>query len=151
MDSEPTVPYGGSRRGGIAMTVSYEVLGFYAALVVWAVLLGFAVKQKSYRTFLGFGIAILLFLNIRYLVTGSANGIANFIGIYDVFDNIGLGSNESAAALAQCPDNACTVWGDRYVNHQSWGVAFYDRFANGRRCAPTCCTPTSSSTPSRSC
>ena len=113
------------------MTVAYEVLGFYVALVIWAVLLAVAVKRGSYRTFLGFGIAILLFLNVRYLVTGSANGIANFIGIYDVFDNIGLGSNDEAAALAQCPDNACTVWGDRYVNHQSWGVAFYDRFANG--------------------
>lgn len=113
------------------MTIAYEVLGFYVALVVWAVLLVIAVKQKSYRTFLGFGIAILLFLNIRYLVTGSANGIANFIGIYDVFDNIGLGRTEGAAALATCPDNACSVWGDRYVNHQSWGVAFYDRFANG--------------------
>lgn len=113
------------------MTVSYEVLGFYAALVVWAGLLGVAVKQRSYRRFLAFGIAILLFLNVRYLVAGSANGIANFIGIYDVFDNIGLGRDDGAAALARCPENACTVWGDRYVNHQSWGVAFYDRFANG--------------------
>lgn len=113
------------------MTVAYEVLAFYGALVVWTVILGFALKRRSYRTFLGFGVAILLFLNIRYLTTGSANGIANFIGIYDVFDNIGLGRTEGAPALAQCADNACTVWGDRYVNHQSWGVAFYDRFANG--------------------
>ena len=113
------------------MTVAYEVLAFYGALVVWAVLLVYAMKRRSYTPFLGFGVAILLFLNVRYLTTGSANGIANFIGIYDVFDNIGLGRSEGAPALAQCADNACTVWGDRYVYHQSWGVAFYDRFANG--------------------
>lgn len=113
------------------MPVAYEVLGFYVALVVWLVLLGLAIKNRSFGKFLGFGVAILLFLNIRYLTTGSANGIANFIGIYDVFDNIGLGRNEGAPALAQCADNACSVWGDRYPNHQSWGVAFYERFANG--------------------
>ena len=113
------------------MTVAYEVLAFYGALVVWVVLLAYAIKRRSYKTFLGFGVAILLFLNVRYLTTGSANGISNFIGIYDVFDNIGLGRSEGAPALAQCADNACTVWGDRYVYHQSWGVAFYDRFANG--------------------
>lgn len=113
------------------MTIAYEVLAFYGALAVWAVLLGVGLKRRSYRTFLGFGVAILLFLNIRYLTTGSANGIANFIAIYDVFDNIGLSRTEGAPALAQCADNACSVWGDRYVYHQSWGVAFYERFANG--------------------
>ena len=48
-----------------------------------------------------------------------------------MFDNLGLGREEGAPALAQCVDNACTVWGDRFVNHPSWGVAFHDRFLNG--------------------
>ena len=30
-----------------------------------------------------------------------------------------------------CPENTCSVWGDTYTNHPAWGVAFYDRFANG--------------------
>lgn len=111
--------------------VSYDVLATYAALVVWIVLLVVAVKRSSYRLFLGFGVLILLAMNVRYFIEGSAGAIANFIGIYDVFDNIGLGRTEGAAALSTCPDNACTVWGDRYVNHPSWGVAFHDRFANG--------------------
>ena len=47
-----------------------------------------------------------------------------------VFDNIGLDRTEGAPALAPCVDNACTVWGDRYTQHPSWGVAFHDRFLN---------------------
>ncbi len=77
------------------------------------------------------GIAILLVLNVRYLVSGVGVAIPAFVGIYDVFDNLGLGRDEGAPALAQCVDNACSVWGDRYTNHPSWGVAFYDRFVNG--------------------
>ncbi len=83
------------------------------------------------RAFLGWGIVILLFLNVRYFIEGPPAAIAFFIGIYDVFDNLGLGRQEGAPALAQCVDNACTVWGDRFVNHPSWGVAFHDRFLNG--------------------
>ena len=109
----------------------YEVLAFYVALVVWIGLLVLALRRESYRSFLWFGVGILLVLNIRYLVSGSAVGIANFISIYDVFDNLGLASDEGAPALAQCADNACSVWGDRYQFHPSWGVAFFDRFANG--------------------
>jgi len=113
------------------MTIAYDVLGFYGALIVWAVLLVVGLKQSRYGLFLGFGIAILLFLNVRYFIEGQAAAIAFFIGIYDVFDNLGLDRTEGAAALGTCVDNACTVWGDRYVNHPTWGVAFHDRFANG--------------------
>ena len=113
------------------MTVAYDVLVLYVALVVWAVLLVVSVRRRSYVPFLGFGVLILLVLNVRYFIEGPPAAIAFFIGIYDVFDNLGLGRTEGAPALATCVDNACTVWGDRYVNHPSWGVAFYDRFLNG--------------------
>lgn len=66
-------------------------------------------------------------------IDGSTGAIAFFIGIYDVLDNLGLSNSESAASMTACPDNACTVWGDTYMQHPSWGVAFYDRFANGPR------------------
>jgi len=33
--------------------------------------------------------------------------------------------------MATCPNNECSVWGERFVQHQSWGVAFHDRFLNG--------------------
>jgi len=52
-------------------------------------------------------------MNVRYLIEGAPVAIAFFIGIYDVLDNIGLQSGQTAAALATCPDNACTVWGAR--------------------------------------
>lgn len=112
------------------MTIAWDVLGVYAALFVWAVVLVVGLRRKSYQPFLMFGILILLFLNGRYFVEGQTAAIAFFIGLYDVFDNLGLARDEGAPALAQCAENACTVWGDRYVNHPSWGVAFYDRFAN---------------------
>ncbi len=113
------------------MTIAYDVLVLYAFLAVWAVLLVQALRRQRYGRFLGFGIVILLALNIRYFIEGPPAAIAYFIGIYDVFDNLGLGRTEGAPALANCVDNACTVWGDRFVNHPSWGVAFYDRFLNG--------------------
>lgn len=103
----------------------------YGALAVWATLLVAALRTRSFRAFLGMGILILVALNARYLISGVGVSIPSFVGIYDVFDNIGLGSDEGAAALSSCPDNACSVWGDRYTNHPSWGVAFYDRFING--------------------
>lgn len=112
------------------MPIAYDVLVFYGLLVIWAVLLANGVRSGNYRWFLGFGVLIALGLNIRYFIEGQAASIAFFIGIYDVFDNLGLDRGDSAPALAQCVDNACTVWGERYENHPSWGVAFYDRFAN---------------------
>jgi Predicted membrane protein (DUF2306) len=113
------------------MHLPFGVLAIYGALVVWAALLVLDLKRISFGRFLGFGIALMLVLNVRYLIEGAANSIAFFIGIYDVLDNLGVASSQSAPALAKCPDNACTVWGDYYLNHPSWGVAFYERFANG--------------------
>lgn len=104
------------------------ILLMYLALVVWVGLLVHAYRRGSYWLFAVFGIGIMLVLNIGYFVNGVPDSIAFFIGIYDVLDNLGT---TGAPALASCPDNACSVWGDRYLNHPSWGVAFYDRFANG--------------------
>ena len=113
------------------MALPLGVLAVYGSLAVWAGLLFYGVKRGSFGPFLLFGIALLLVLNVRYLIEGAPNAIAFFIGIYDVLDNFGVASSEGAAALARCPDNACTVWGDRYLNHPSWGVAFHERFLNG--------------------
>ena len=111
--------------------MAYDVLVLYGALVVWVALLIGGVRKRRFWPFVGFGILLMLVLNVRYFIEGPPAAIAFFVGIYDVFDNLGLSSDEGAPALAQCVDNACTVWGDRYVNHPSWGVAFYDRFVNG--------------------
>ena len=104
------------------------ILLMYLALVVWVGLLVHAYRRGSYWLFAVFGIGIMLVLNVGYFVNGVPDSIAFFIGIYDVLDNFGT---TGAPALASCPDNACSVWGDRYLNHPNWGVAFYDRFANG--------------------
>ncbi len=113
------------------MTIAYGVLAVYLALLVWAVLLVVGFRRNDFKPFLGFGVLIALALNVRYFVEGQPAAIAFFIGIYDVFDNVGLGRTEGAPALATCVDNACTVWGERFVNHPSWGVAFHERFLNG--------------------
>jgi hypothetical protein len=113
------------------MDLPLGVLAFYGTLVVWLALLVRGMKRRSFAPFLMFGIALLLVLNGRYLIDGATDSIAFFIGIYDVLDNLGVADSEGAAALARCPDNACTVWGERYLNHPSWGVAFHDRFLNG--------------------
>lgn len=107
------------------------VLSVYGALVVWAVLLVHGVRKQSFRPFLIFGIALMLFLNIGYFVNGIPASIASFIGIYDVLINLGLAENTEAAAISTCANNACTVWGSTYTQHPAWGAAFYDRFANG--------------------
>jgi hypothetical protein len=104
------------------------ILAMYIALAVWVGLLVQAYRKGSYWLFAIFGIGILLVLNVGYFINGVPDSIAFFIGIYDVLDNLGT---NGAPALASCPDNACSVWGDRYTNHPSWGVAFHDRFANG--------------------
>lgn len=113
------------------MTIAWGIIGFYGAIAVWMATLVIGFRSRRFGPFLAVGIAIALFLNIGYFVKGQASSIAYFVGIYDVFDNIGLGRTEGADALATCVDNTCSVWGDRYVNHPSWGVAFYDRFAAG--------------------
>ena len=113
------------------MDLAWGVLAVYGALAVWGGLLALGFKRRAFGPFLWFGIALLLVMNVRYFIDGSAGAIAFFIGIYDVLDNLGLSDTESAAAMATCPDNACSVWGDTYLQHPSWGVAFYERFANG--------------------
>ncbi len=112
------------------MEIAWDVIGVYVALGVWVATLVHGVRTKRYWPFLLFGLAIAVYLNSRYFIEGQADGIAYFVGIYDVFDNVGLSADEGAPALAMCADNACTVWGDRYLHHPAWGVAFYERFAN---------------------
>ena len=110
------------------MPMPVDVLAFYGLLAVWAALLVVAVRRRSFTAFLGFGLALMVLLNLRYFLAGQPAGIRFFIGLYDTFDNLGLGRGEGAPALRQCDGNACTVWDARYSYHPSWGVAFYDRF-----------------------
>lgn len=110
------------------MDPAVQVLVFYGGLVAWTALLALGLRRRSWEAFLGFGIVLLLALNVRYFIEGATGGIAFFIAIYDVLDNLGINANDPPAALAACPDNACTVWGDRYTQHPSWGVAFHERF-----------------------
>jgi len=117
--------------GEADMEIPYGVIAIYCALAVWFVLLVQGFRKRAFRAFLLFGVGLLLYLNGRYLIEGVPGGIAFFIGIYDVLINIGLSDTDSAAALSKCANNACTVWGDRFVNHPSWGTAFYERFASG--------------------
>lgn len=112
------------------MELPLGVLGVFAGLAIWAVLLVIGMRSGRYGPFLIFGLGLMLFLNVRYVVEGSTAGIAFFIGIYDVLINIGLGAAIPGAMMA-CEGNACTVWGDTYTTHPAWGVAFYERFANG--------------------
>lgn len=107
------------------------VIVVFGALGVWAALLALGTRSKRWGMFLGFGILLMLYLNLRYFIDGAPSSIAFFIGIYDVLDNVGLSSSDTVDGMAPCVDNACTVWGDRYQQHPSWGVAFHDRFLNG--------------------
>lgn len=116
------------------MTLPIGVLAFYGALVVWFGLLAMGLRRRRYGAFLVFGVVLLVVLNGRYFVDGAANSIAFFNGIYDVLHNAGVPDTAGAAkpaALATCPGNACSVWGDRYQTHPSWGVAFHERFSTG--------------------
>lgn len=108
-----------------------DVLMVYFALLIWTVLAVRDFKHHTYTATIVWGTLILLSLNIRYLIEGAPSGIAFFVSIYDLFDNLGLTAAESAPALATCPANECSLWGERYLNHSSWGVAFHDRFLNG--------------------
>ena len=119
------------RKGGDKMPIPFGVIAVYCALVVWTGLLLAGLKRGAFGAFLVFGIALLVVLNARYAIERAPNSIAFFIGIYDVPDNFGASDPSSAAALATCPNNQCTVWGDLYQYHPSWGVAFYERFLHG--------------------
>ncbi len=108
-----------------------DLLMVYAGLVIWLILGIRDFKRGTFTATIVCGTVILLAINLRYVLDGVPNGIAFFISIFDVFDNLGLATGEAARAMATCPNNECSVWGERYVQHQSWGVAFHDRFLNG--------------------
>ena len=66
-----------------------SVMGFYGAVALWAVLIArSAFKPKQWPLIAGFGLVLLLFLNVRYLIEGVPAGIAFFISLYDFFDNV---------------------------------------------------------------
>ncbi|MBE1285037.1 MAG: hypothetical protein GJ676_17120 [Rhodobacteraceae bacterium] len=113
------------------MALPIGVMSVFAALVVWACLAVYAVMRGKFLPVMLFGVVLMLYLNLGYVVNGPAAAIANFVGIYDVLINLGLTDPATANAVLTCPDNSCSVWGDTYTNHPAWGVAFYDRFANG--------------------
>jgi Predicted membrane protein (DUF2306) len=110
------------------MTFPIGVIAVYVALVAWLVLLVLGMRTRRYGWFIGFGIALMLVLNVRYLVEGAPAGIAFFIGIYDVLNNLGLAPNAQVAGMTGCVDGQCSVWGERFAMHTTWGVAFYERF-----------------------
>ncbi|MEX0339620.1 MAG: hypothetical protein AB3N11_11335, partial [Arenibacterium sp.] len=113
------------------MALPLGVISVFAALIVWSALAVYGVVRRKFLPAILFGVALMLALNIGYVINGPVASIANFIGIYDVLINLGLSDASAAAAVMTCPDNSCTVWGDTFVAHPAWGVAFYDRFANG--------------------
>jgi hypothetical protein len=106
-----------------------SVLGFYGAILIWAVLIarGFS-SPRRWPAIAVFGLLLLLFLNIRYLIEGAPSGIAFFISLYDFFDNLGLSRGDAPLAMTTCANNACSLWGSTFELHQTWGVAFFDRF-----------------------
>jgi hypothetical protein len=106
-----------------------SVLGFYGAILIWAVLIarGFS-SPRRWPAIAVFGLLLLLFLNIRYLIEGAPSGIAFFVSLYDFFDNLGLSRGDAPLAMTTCANNACSLWGSTFELHQTWGVAFFDRF-----------------------
>jgi len=110
------------------MTFPIGVIAVYVALAVWLALLVLGVRRRRYGWAIGFGVALMLVLNVRYLVEGAPAGIAFFIGIYDVLNNLGLAPDSQVAGMTACADGGCSVWGERFAMHTSWGVAFYERF-----------------------
>ena len=106
------------------MTMPFGLVVFFSALIIWFALLVLGFKRRAFGPFVVFGIVFMALMNVRYLIEGAPAAIAFFIGIYDVLDNLGLRAGEGAAALASCPSNACSVWGDTYLTHPSWGTRF---------------------------
>ena len=111
------------------------VLSIFAALALWTALAVYGVLTRRFLPALGFGVALMLALNIGYVINGPVASIANFIGIYDVLINLGL--PQSAAAVMPCADNACTVWGTGSPSTQpgAW------RFTTASPMAPRCARP----------
>ena len=110
------------------MTFPIGVIAVYVALAVWLVLLVLAIRKRRYGWVIGFGIALMLALNVRYLIEGAPAGIAFFIGIYDVLNNVGLAPNAQVGGMTGCVEGQCSAWGERFALHTTWGVAFYERF-----------------------
>ena len=110
------------------MTYPMGVLAVYVALAAWLVLLVQGIRRRRYGGFIAFGIGLMLMLNVRYLVEGAPAGIAFFIGIYDVLNNLGLATGAQVAGMTGCAGGECSAWGERFDLHTSWGVAFYERF-----------------------
>ena len=108
-----------------------NVLVIYAALAVWLLVFAYDLRRRQFSPSIYFGVGLMLYLNIGYFLAGASASIANFVAIYDVLINVGLVSADEAAAVTTCANNACSVWGDTFTNHPAWGVAFYERFANG--------------------
>ncbi len=113
------------------MAVPIGVVSVFVGLAIWVCLAVYVVLRGRFLPVLLFGIALMLYLNLGYVIYGPADSIANFVGIYDVLINFGLSDPATASAISTCPDNSCSVWGETYTYHPAWGVAFYDRFANG--------------------
>ena len=108
-----------------------ETLIFYVALFLWAALLLHGMRNSKWQGFTLMGIGLMLALNVGYFIRGQGDAIAFFVSIYDLLDNLGVSSQgELPAALATCPDNACSI-ATNYDTHPAWGVAFHERFANG--------------------
>ena len=122
-----------------------SVLGFYGAVALWAVLIARGVfKPKQWPLIAGFGLVLLLFLNVRYLIDGAPAGIAFFISLYDFFDNLGLSAGEvpsamgtafAAASVPAAPSNASDGdFGGVHVSSSGRGFAVV-----GGRMGSRCC------------
>ena len=80
-----------------------SVMGFYGAVLVWGALISRGLfRPKQWPLIAGFGLVLLLFLNIRYVLEGAPAGIAFFISLYDFFDNLGLPAGEVPSAMTTC-------------------------------------------------
>jgi Predicted membrane protein (DUF2306) len=110
------------------MALPIGVIAVYVALALWLVLLVLGIRRRRYGGFIVFGIGLMLALNVRYLIEGAPAGIAFFIGIYDVLNNLGLDPNAQVAGMTGCVGGECSAWGERFPLHTTWGVAFYERF-----------------------
>ena len=127
------------------------VIAVYVALVVWLVLLVLGIRMRRYGWFIGFGIALMLVLNVRYLVEGAPAGIAFFIGIYDVLNNLGLAPDAQVAGMTGCVDGQCSVWGERFACTRPGAWPSTSDSLQTRRCGRCCCMDTCSSTRWSSC
>mmetsp|Transcript_29999 Transcript_29999/g.72036 ORF Transcript_29999/g.72036 Transcript_29999/m.72036 type:complete len:312 (+) Transcript_29999:302-1237(+) len=115
------------------ITYNQLIISFFASLLGGATLLSLAVwkDKRYYHSFVQYMIGLTIMLNVRYFTEGPTQGIAFFVGIYDVLHNLAAGPNPNAtAALIPCyPDDpACSVMEGYYDYHPKWGVAFHHRF-----------------------